>query len=80
MNTAKVAISISRRTLERLDHLVKTRVYANRSRAIEDAVEEKLRRLERRRLFEECAKLNPVEERSLAEEGLSEELKQWPEY
>ncbi len=80
METTKVAISIKRQTLNRLDRLVKNHVFANRSRAIQEAVEEKLSRLERTRLAEECAKLDAVAEQAMAEESLSEELTQWPEY
>jgi metal-responsive CopG/Arc/MetJ family transcriptional regulator len=80
METAKVAISINRRILKRLDRLVKDQVFPNRSRAIQEAIEDKLNRLERTRLSRECAKLDPIEEQALAEEGLSEELDRWPEY
>lgn len=80
MDTAKVAISMNKEILERVDLLVKNHVFPSRSRAIQDAVEEKLKRLERTRLAEECAKLNPSDEKSLAEEGMSAELGQWPEY
>ena len=80
METAKVAISINKQTLERLDRLVKEQVFPNRSKAIQQAIEDKLGRLERTRLAEECAKLDPAAEQSLAEEGLSEELDRWPEY
>ena len=80
METTKVAISINRQTLNRLDRLVKNRVFANRSRAIQEAVEEKINRLERTRLAEECAKLDAAAEQSMAEQSLSEELTQWPEY
>jgi metal-responsive CopG/Arc/MetJ family transcriptional regulator len=80
METAKVAISIGRQTLNRLDRMVKDHIFANRSRAIQEAVEEKLSRLERTRLAEECAKLDAVAEQAMAEERLSEELTQWPEY
>ena len=41
---------------------------------------EKLARSERSRLAEECAKLDPAFEKSLAEEGISEDLNEWPEY
>jgi len=68
------------RTLYRLDRLVKARIFPNRSKAIQEAVTEKLEKLERNRLAIECAKLSPVIERALAEEGMDEELKQWPEY
>lgn len=80
METAKVAISISRQTLNRLDRMVKDHIFANRSRAIQEAVEEKLSRLERTRLAEECTKLDAVAEQAMAEERLSGELTQWPEY
>jgi metal-responsive CopG/Arc/MetJ family transcriptional regulator len=77
---AKIAITLDRETLRRLDQLVAQRRVPNRSRAIQEAVEEHLDRLERGRLARECAKLDPAEERGLAEEGLSAELETWPEY
>ena len=80
MRTSKVAISIDKATLEQLDCLVKNKVFPSRSRAIQEAIEEKLSRLKRTRLAEECAKLDPAAEQAMAEEGLSEELRQWPEY
>ena len=70
-----------RRTLCRCySSLVKKQVFPNRSQAIEEAVTEKLARLEKSRLAQECAKLNPEFEKALAEEGLSEDLAEWPEY
>jgi len=80
MRMSKVAISIERATLEQLDELVKSKVFPSRSRAIQEAVEEKLSRLRRTRLAEECAKLDPKAEQDMAEEDLANEMKQWPEY
>jgi metal-responsive CopG/Arc/MetJ family transcriptional regulator len=80
MKSAKVAITIDREILERLDGLVKKRVFPNRSRAIQEAVAEKLTRLDRSRLARECSKLEPATERSLADEGLARDFKEWPEY
>ena len=80
MGRSKVAISLDEKTLGALDRLVRQRVFPNRSRAIQEALEEKLERLERGRLARECAKLDPAFEKALAEEGLSEELAEWPEY
>jgi len=77
---SKVAITLDETVLGRLDELVRHSVFPNRSRAIEIALEEKLDRLERRRLARECAKLDPEHERALAEEGVSEDLSGWPEY
>jgi len=42
-------------------------------------VAEKLSRLERSRLAQECAKLDPDFEQFLAEEGFSAEMETWPE-
>jgi metal-responsive CopG/Arc/MetJ family transcriptional regulator len=80
MASAKVAISLDHDVLERLDHLVERRVFPNRSKAIQQAIEEKLGRLERTRLARECAKLDPGFEKALADEGMSEELAEWPGY
>jgi len=80
MARSKVAISLDSDALERLDRLVRRRVFPNRSRAIQEAVNEKLERLERTRLARECAKLDPRVEKALAEEGMSAELTSWPEY
>jgi metal-responsive CopG/Arc/MetJ family transcriptional regulator len=80
MRTAKIAISLDEDLVDRLDRLVKDRVFPNRSRAIREALQEKLEHLERSRLARECAKLDPAFEKALAEEGLSEELAEWPEY
>lgn len=80
MGTSKVAITIDADTLERLDRLVRRNVFPNRSRAIQIAVEEKLQRLERTRLARECAKLDPLEEQALAEEGIAGDIEEWPAY
>ncbi|MGH8006256.1 MAG: CopG family transcriptional regulator, partial [Candidatus Binatia bacterium] len=66
--------------LAQLDHLVARAVFPSRSRAIQQAVEEKLVRLDRSRLARECAKLEPAFEKALAEEGLSKDAAQWPAY
>lgn len=80
MGKTKVAISIEQKTLTQIDRLVKKHVFPNRSQAIQEAVKEKLKRLEKSRLARECCKLDPAFEKALAEEGLSEELSGWPEY
>ena len=80
MPRPKIAISLDESTLQRLDDLVKKAPFPSRSQAIQEAVEEKLARLDRNRLARECAKLDPVFEKALAEEGLSEDVSEWPEY
>ncbi len=80
MPKSKIAVTLETQTLRRLDRLVRERAFASRSSAVEQAVREKLERLDRSRLARECAKLDPAHERALAEEGLSHELPEWPEY
>ena len=80
MSMSKVAISIEKATLEQLDDLVKRNVFPSRSRAIQEAVAEKLNRLKKTRLAEECAKLDPKAEQAMAEEALNSELREWPQY
>jgi metal-responsive CopG/Arc/MetJ family transcriptional regulator len=80
MASAKIAITMDESTLRRLDRLVTERMFPNRSKAIQEVVEEKLKKLERNRLFRECLKLDPAVEKEMAEEGIAEELEQWPEY
>ena len=80
MAVCKIAITLDRDTLRRLDQLVAQRRVPSRSRAIQIAVQEQLDRLERVRLARECAKLDRDEERALAEEGLGADVDSWPEY
>lgn len=80
MAASKIAITIDDKLLKQLDIMVKSKVYPSRSRAIQEAVADKLQRLERTRLAQECAKLDPVYEQNMAEEGLAMEMDEWPEY
>ncbi len=80
MAASKIAITIDEKTLKRLDILVKSKYFPSRSNAIQQAVTEKLTRIDKSRLARECAKLDPEFERSLAEEGIAPELEEWPEY
>jgi Arc/MetJ-type ribon-helix-helix transcriptional regulator len=80
MPKLKVAITLERELLEELDELVAQRRFPNRSQAIEAAVAETLQRMAGTRLARECAKLDPAEEKAVAEEGMGAELAAWPEY
>jgi metal-responsive CopG/Arc/MetJ family transcriptional regulator len=80
MRTVKIAVTIDQDLLARLDQLVEDKHFPNRSRAVQEAVRDKLQRLQRSRLARECAKLDPAFEQALAEEGLAEDYEQWPEY
>jgi metal-responsive CopG/Arc/MetJ family transcriptional regulator len=80
MSSAKIAVTIDQKLLARLDQLVKEEKFPNRSRAVQEALRDKLERLDHGRLARECVKLDPSFEQQLAEEGLSEDLEQWPAY
>ncbi|MCC7212469.1 MAG: CopG family transcriptional regulator [Candidatus Brocadia sp.] len=80
MKKAKIAITIDEQFVEDIDRLVNEHVFQNRSQAIQEAVEDKLKRLKRTRLAKECTKLDTTFEKTMAEEGLTEDVNQWPEY
>ncbi len=80
MPKTKVAVTLDSVLLGRVDHLVARRRFRNRSQAIETALAEKLARLARTRLAEECRRLDPQAEKAMAEEGLNGSIDTWPEY
>ncbi len=80
MPKSKIAITLEKSYVEKVDRLVDENLYPNRSRLIEAAVGEKLKRLEKTRLGLESAKLDVNEERSMADEGLNRDVETWPEY
>lgn len=80
MGKAKIAITLDAEFIGELDRLVEENYFQNRSQAIRDAVREKLARIRRNRLSTESKKLDPNFEKAMAEEGLAEDVSQWPEY
>jgi len=80
MASVKVAITLEQETLQQVDSMVARRLFQNRSRAIQIALQEKLQRMEGTRLAAECAKLDPTFEQSLADEGLDVDAATWPEF
>ncbi len=80
MPKTKVALTLDAELLERVDELVAKHRFRNRSQAVEAALADKVHRLARTRLARESAKLNPKEEKRLADEGLVDALDAWPEY
>lgn len=79
MGRAKIAITVDERALAEIDRLVREGVYPNRSKAIEEAVQDRLERSRHSRLARESAKLDKSEEQALANEGYAGES-EWPEY
>jgi Arc/MetJ-type ribon-helix-helix transcriptional regulator len=74
----KIAITLDEATVAQIDRWVHEGKYPNRSRALQRAVDAMLEREKRARLARELAKLDPQEERRLAEERYGDEP--WPPY
>ena len=78
MSTLNVMIELEPSLLAKVDDFVQAHVFRSRKDAVEAAVREKIQRLESQRQFlDECQKLNPAEEQSMAEEWLDGELESW---
>jgi len=80
MPKQKVAVTIEKDLIIKLDRMVSDGKFSSRSSAVEDAIIERLTKIERLRLAEESAKLDPSFEQALADEGLAGDLSEWPEY
>ena len=80
MSTTKVAIHLDEDLLKRVDQLVEERRFPDRNQVIQIALREKIQKLDRSRLLEEAAKLDPEEEQALAEEGMAGDAAEWPPY
>jgi metal-responsive CopG/Arc/MetJ family transcriptional regulator len=80
MSTSKVTVSIDSTLLQQIDSLIAAHVFPNRSQAIQEALEAKIQEFKRQRFEAECRKLDPQAEQKLADEGLANEIEQWPIY
>ena len=80
MSTSRITITLDEGLLKRLDYLVQAAPYSSLSRAIQEAVEDKLRKANRNDFERELVKLDPQFEQEMADEGLCEDAREWPEY
>lgn len=80
MNVDKVTISIESDLLKKLDRLVKAKVFPSRSKAIQEAVAERIGKHDRNRLARELAKIDRKAEQELAELGAAEDIAGWDRY
>ncbi|MBI5178633.1 MAG: ribbon-helix-helix protein, CopG family [Nitrospinae bacterium] len=71
MATTKIAITVDEETVKQIDRLVREGKYKSRSNAIQSALKDRLGDWRRKRFALEAAKLDPREERELAEESLN---------
>jgi Arc/MetJ-type ribon-helix-helix transcriptional regulator len=74
----KIAVTLDQRTVADLDRWVQEGKYPNRSRALQSAVNLLTEREKRTRLVRELARIDPKEEKQLAEQGLGDRA--WPKY
>ncbi len=79
MSESEITIRVDDQLLKRLDRLARERRFPSRSRAIQEAAEEKLRGIDRTRLAREAARSDPSCEQQLADEGLVADLEEWLE-
>lgn len=80
MATTKVAVTIDENILQEVDRLVANGQFPNRSRAFQAGLQRLIEDGERRgRLLRELARIDPEEEKALAEEAFAGEVP-WPEY
>ena len=76
--TRKIAVTLEQGTVAVLDRWVREGKYRNRSRALQSAADLLAERDRGIRLARELAKIDPAEEKALAEEGLG--VDSWPAY
>lgn len=74
----KIAVTLDQGAVADLDRWVREGKYPNRSRALQSAVNLLIEREKRTRLARELAKIDPKEERQMAEQGLGDDA--WPGY
>ncbi len=74
----KIAVTLEKDTVAELDRWVREGKYANRSRALQSAVDLLAEKEKRRRLARELGKLDRREEQRMAEDGLG--ASPWPPY
>jgi Arc/MetJ-type ribon-helix-helix transcriptional regulator len=74
----KIAVTLDQKTVADLDRWVSEGKYPNRSRALQSAMNLLSEREKRTRLLREFAKIDPQEEKRMAEQGLGDRA--WAEY
>lgn len=80
MSATKIEVSIDNALLQRVDQVLKAHSFHSRSQIVQQALSEKMSRMDTEALARECAKLDPGAEQAMAEEGLESDLASWPKY
>jgi Arc/MetJ-type ribon-helix-helix transcriptional regulator len=80
MSTKKITITLEGSIIEEMDSLVKKNKYKSRSKAVQIAIEEYLKKIEKQKLYAEIDKLDKTEEMKVAEASLEAVNEIWEEY
>ena len=80
MGKSTITITVDDAVLETLDRLVEEAVYPDRDLAIQDALEYNLKIMDKSAFKRELAKMDPEFEQRMADEFLTEDMSEWPEY
>lgn len=67
MSKKKIAITLDRDALAMIDSMVAEGLFSNRSKVIQEAVQDKLEDLQKLRLYKAVGQLNPAHEQQLAD-------------
>jgi Arc/MetJ-type ribon-helix-helix transcriptional regulator len=67
----KISVTLDQKTVTQLDRWVREGRYSNRRRALQSAVDLLVERQKRSQLTRELGRLDPAEEKQMAEEGFA---------
>ncbi|MFW6262921.1 MAG: ribbon-helix-helix domain-containing protein [Thermotogota bacterium] len=80
MSTKKITVTLDESVVEALDSLVKKHFYKSRSKAIQIAIVDYLKNMEKQKMYAEIDKMDREEEMKVAEESLEASNEIWTEY
>ena len=79
-STITVTLTLDDNLIASIDREVQKALYPDRSLAIQEAIERRYGLRDKSFLERELAKLDPIEERRMADEFLPRDESEWPEY
>jgi metal-responsive CopG/Arc/MetJ family transcriptional regulator len=80
MSTKKITVTLDESVVEGLDGFVKKHHCKSRSKAVQIAINEFLKKMEKQKMYAEIDKLDREEEIKVAEESLEAVNEIWAEY
>ena len=80
MSTKKITVTLQENVVERLDSLVKNHHHKSRSKAVQIAINDYLKNMEKQKMYAQIDKMDLEEEMQVAEESLEAANEIWTEY